>query len=452
MSGDDAGMASVLGAILLFGLVVSTLVTVQAQYVPVWDHQREARLMDAMAGQMAAVQGELARQVANRSTAPVGLPMPLAPAAGLALFQGTSLPGTLSFQPSPGPAGLLTLASTRLTLQPDGPGLYALSEDWQAIASGATVANVAEVQHLRVRVHSLADAPDGSTLTLTVLDAAGAYAGKFVLTKIDQDSDYALRTQVFAPASATAAITDGLQSWKHTTPNPDYYADLLEGTLGFDAVLRANPGPFSLKWTSTIPNAEAALVYLSSTAGQVGNTGVVVPNYSHPTASGRLVAARANQRFPQQAYTLEYGALIVDQADGAAMVAPPAFSVRLSNGQALVSWTVPQLTGPAAQVGGARAAQVAVVPLGPRTTLHALAPRLTITVGTTHPAVWQAYWTTALRDAGLDPATGQFLVSTTATTATLDLFGPAASPSDLSNDLHLDYAEASLAVAIVPSG
>jgi len=444
-------MASILGAILLFGIAVSTVVTVQAQYVPVWDHEREARLMDSLAGQMAAAQAELARQVANRSTAPTALPIPLAPSSGgPSLFQGSSAPGTLALQPAP---GSFTLSAPQLTFAAQqGTDLFDLSESWTPVPSGTTLGNVASVDHLRLRLHNPSTLPNNGVLSLTVLDGSGAYAGKLTLTNLDEQSDFALVARVYSAASSTSPITEQLQSWKKTTPDPDFYLDALAPSLGFAAVLHGQPGTFSLRWANGLPGAEETMVYTTGGAAQIGSTGVAVPDYVRTTSSGVLVAGRSNQRFPTQAYSLEYGALLLSQPDGDAMVAPPAFGARLDGGQLQVSWSLPQVTGGPSLVGGARAAQLTVVPLGARLALHAAASRLGFTLATAHPAAWAAYFDGTLRDAGLDPAAGQYHVATTANSVTLDLYGPVAAPNDATNDIHLDYAEASLAVSLLPSG
>jgi hypothetical protein len=451
---DEAALSSVLGAILLFGLLVSTLVTVQVQYVPVWDHQREGRLMDEMAGQLSRLQADLVHQVEDRTGGPAMTPLPLAPPSGFRFFTGSTDPGVLEFQPPAAGAGL-TLSTVRLTLlDQSGADLYVLSEDWKPIVTGSFVPDIESIDHLRLRVSDAHLLADHASVTLTLKDDQGQYAGKLVLIKFRDQDEYQLRTTVYSAASQTVPITQVQDAWKKTTrTEPTFYLDVLDPQLGFTAVLAAASKPLNLTWASTMPTAVASLVHTSASTGSSGISGLVVPQYSHLTGSGRLAAARENQQFPAQRYVLEYGALIVEQGDGAAMVAPPAFSVRTLPGQVAVSWSVPELVGTPASAEGSRAAQVAAAPLGPRVAMRAFAPHLNFTLTTEHGDVWAAYWEQTLRDAGLGAPGGQYAITRTATSAKLQVFGPVSAPLDTAtDDLFLQFHDATLALSLLPSG
>lgn len=454
---DEAGLASVLGAILLFGLLVSTMVTVQVQYVPVWDHDREGRLMDALAGQLVQVKDGLEKQVGNRSIGAASTALLLAPGGGFTFFTGSTQPGTVAFVPTPAGSGL-EVESNRLTvLHQDGRDLFVLSEDWRPLANGQTVSGIDSVDHLRVRLIKPESLTNKQALQLVVRDADSAIVGRLAVTNQDQGAEYALLIQTYAGAQTSTPMTERLQSWKKTLDGDRFYVDALEPALGLDAVLRTAKEPLSLQWTLTnnLQGAEAALVYTSAAAGRIGAAGVVVQDYSHLVDGGRLVATRENQRFPAQTYTMEYGAIIVDQPEGSAMLTPPTFSVRTASGQTTVTWTVPELVGSSGSVGGTRAAQVASTPLGPRMSLQASAPRLTFTIDTEHSQVWTAYWDTVLQDAGLR-STGsqpQYRVVAAGHFARLEIFGLTPNPADTTvNDLFLDYQEATLSLALLPTG
>lgn len=451
--GGDEGLSSVLGAILLVGLLVSTLATVQVQYVPVWDEKREGRLMDQLSDELARLQADLGRQVANRTTAPLGAPLTLAPPDGFALFTSSTGPGTAAFAPAAAGAGM-SFASPRLTLLgQDGANLYMLNEAWDPIAAAESVPDVASVEHLRIRVADPEALADGRALTLTLLDDGGAYAGKLVVLNRDAGSEYSLVVRVYSAGSATVPITQSTDGWKKTaTDQGHYYVDALEPALGFSAVLAAAGKPMTLSWTTDMATAAAALVHTDATTGHVGASGLQVPNFVHSADGGRLVVERENQRFPAQRYILEYGALLLEQPDGAAMAAPPAFAVASANGLTTVSWAVPELVGAPATVGGSRSARVAAVPLGPRVDLQAFAPQLTFTLATEHPAVWAAYFDEALRDAGLGAAAGHYAVTAGAGTVTLRLFGLTPDPASMADDLALRYQDATLSLALLPTG
>lgn len=447
----DEGLSSVLGAILLFGLLVSTLATVQVRYVPVWDAEREGRLMDGLSQQMAQLQADVARQVTNRTDTPVGLPLTLAPEGGFTFFTGSSEPGTIAFHPAVAGAGL-RLGSTRLTIQnQDGLDLYVLSEDWRSVVHRTNITGVVNLDHLRIRIPDPTPLTNGQFVSLTLADDLGRYQGKLVVTKTLDQSEAGLLVQAFSAQNASAPITELMDGWKKTVDSGAFYMDVLDPSLGFAAIAAAAPKPLTLSWATTIApsNIQAALVYTSETAGRMGAAGLVVPNFNHLADGGRIEASRHNQQFPEQSYVLEYGALIVVQPDGAAMAVPPAFSVRSTPTQVAIGWAVPELTGPPSTIGGTRTAQVSAVPLGSRLDLHAFAPHLTLSLATEHPQVWADYWQGVLHEAGLR-APGHYRITEAVGIASLEVFGPSGLAGV--NDLYLDYKEATLALTLLPTG
>jgi hypothetical protein len=451
-TGDEA-ISTVLGAILLFGLLVSTLVTIQVQYVPVWDHQRESRLMDEVSGQLAMAQSALGHEVSNRSRAPVALPVALSPPGGFSFFTGSTQPGVASFKPSG--TGLALRAPNGIRIESeDGVDLSVLDEQWKTAPMAPateTVDDIASLQHFRVRVLDPTLPNKGVWSFTATLEHEGVYAGKLVLSETVTSSEYSFRTQVFGSKSQTDAITDVTDAWKKTTSqkNP-YYIDALERTLGFAAVLSAAEKPATLTWSNAIPGLQTALVKTSYDTGAASGSGNVVANYLHEADGGRIEVARENQRFPSQAYTLEYGALILDQPEGSAMVAPPALSVRQAAGVVKLAWTVPELTGSASSVAGARGVQLAAQPVGGRMELHGVAPRIEVTLDTTHATVWNSYWKAVFDQAGLKSPANYEISPPTPTQAKLIVYGM--STSATAEDVHVDYEEATLAVSLLPTG
>ena len=192
---DEAAVSTVLGAVLVFGLLVLTLVTIQVKFVPVWDRDREADLMETVSQQMATLKSDADRQADNRTSVPVTDPLTLGTGGGFGFFRGTELPGALRYEPPAAGGGFTVTASQANLLARNGRSIYAGTETWTQIA-GDSVDAVGEVDHLRLRVETPAAWDTGDSVTLTVTDFNGAYAGKFVLTAIDHGATYSDRKSV----------------------------------------------------------------------------------------------------------------------------------------------------------------------------------------------------------------------------------------------------------------
>ncbi|MEA3136991.1 MAG: hypothetical protein QOC71_1272, partial [Thermoplasmata archaeon] len=174
------------------------------------------------------------------------------------------------------------------------------------------------------------------------------------------------------------------------------------------------------------------------------------------------------QRLEPQTYSFEYGALMLDQPDGAAMVGPPSFSVATTTGQSALAWAFPVLVGGSSAVSGAPAATVTLTPTGTGQSLDLAAQDISITLTTSHPAAWAEFWRARMALAGLSetPVTPlapcvtltsspQFTIPPflpTATSVTLNFFGPCSAPGDTTRDIqiHLDAGDAT--VELRPAG
>ncbi|HEV8360428.1 MAG TPA: hypothetical protein VGR28_08255, partial [Candidatus Thermoplasmatota archaeon] len=62
---DDQGIAVVVGTVMLVGIVLTTLVTVQLYFVPVWEENDEAARLQTLSRQMAELKADIDRQTDN---------------------------------------------------------------------------------------------------------------------------------------------------------------------------------------------------------------------------------------------------------------------------------------------------------------------------------------------------------------------------------------------------
>lgn len=453
---DEAAVSNVLGAILVFGLLVLALVMVQVRFVPVWDEDREARHVEAVIDQMSLFKADAERLATNATGGTVSTPLTVSPSGGFTFFQGSGrLGGEAAFTPSPSGAGITLSAPLLRITERGGSPLHALGETWITIPASGSLTDVAAVAHLRVRVPDPNSETNGDTATLALLDAGGAYAGKAVLTFLRDASERSIQTEIFSAASATSPITVQRESYFHQV-DPDYvYVNLLDDELLFDQVLAAAEGPFTLQLTRSGLNADYTAAYTAGSGGTGGSPGgLVVPNYASTMPSGALSFDARNQRLPQQTFILEHGAILVVQPDGAAMLVPPTLSVTGTASQVVLDWVVPGLQGPSASLSGLRAATLTASAPGARTDIEGIAARLEIQIPTQQPAVWATHLDERLRQGGLSPdgPTPQFTLVQSTGALTMILFGPASAPTDVAEDVVLRYRQATLDLSILPAG
>ena len=459
MRADEKGVSAVLGAVLMFGLLVAALAMIQVQFVPVWQAQKEANLSTTVSNQLAQLNADMGRQVGNASAAGISDPLTLA-APGFTFFSGNTDPGTVSFTPV---ADGITVSSNQLTIQQQGDvQYYGLGETWTPIAGG-TITDIDNVLHLRLRIDMGPAYDDGDTATLTITDADGDFAGKAVVTFLEFPSEDALEVRTYN--AANNELSSDAEAYFQQAAFNFIYFDLLDSTLLFRDVIAASEPPFSITVSDVGLLADYTIVYDTSQGGgsRVGGGGIVVDDYERSSPGGYLRVTRPNRELPQQTYTLEYGAILLDQADGSAMVVPPPFDVSVSGTQVLVTWSVPGPSGQANAISGSSQVNVNLSPVGTGNSVSGVAPRLTFTLVTEHPSLWAAFWDGRMVDASLtgnvavqgapcSAAQFHYTVCTTSGTATLNVYGSDMDPNSTLDDLFLTFKETDVNVELRASG
>ena len=471
---SDDGVSTVVGAVLVFALVIVTLVSIQTKFVPVWDKQRESDQRLQTMSQLATLKGDLDRLTGNTTTVPASNPVTLAHAEGFRFFQGRSaLPGAMTFSPPAAGSGM-TLNSSALTVfTRNGVSLFGVGETWASVGAGQTLTAVTDILHLRFRIVDPSNAE--GFLNFTMTDANGNCAGRIVLQDTVQfGSDNNIQAQIYGPrtpAAATCATNPiTIEDWnqkKQLTP-AYFYWNAFDANSQFPSVVAAATYPLTLVMDLDGLQGDFTIVYDTNAGGgtvRVGSAGITIPDYTNTMAAGSLGLTLPNQRLPEQAFVFEYGALFLTQPDGAVMAVPPNFGVSNSNGRTQVSWSFPALNGAASQVAGGRAAVVQALPTGSRTFIDGAAPDLTFRIDTAHPEIWRAYWDDKLSAAGLSSSSTaahsscsttvagpEYTITTTASAATLDIFGDCPNPAETATtDLSLNFQQASLNVVLHPT-
>jgi hypothetical protein len=468
---DENAVSTVLGAILMVGLLVITLVRVQTVFVPVWDQQGETNLMAQVANQVAQINSDFQRQVGNLSSAPVSDPITLGEPSGFSFFQSPRLPGTVSFNPATGGAGL-NLASPNLIEQNfNGQDLTRFNEQWKPVS--ATITQILKFDHLRLRMKD--PASHTGTMTLALTDKNNAYAGKITLVNTATGGNgNNIEVSFFGPQSSTnpVTVTDvffATGGGGCTTNCPYFYLDTLDPTYQFQGILGLAQLPLTatLSLSGTV-TGDYSIIYDTPAPGggtirQGGTNGLPVPNYSSTAGGGVLSVRIPNNYYPTQTYTFEYGAVFLDQPEGSIMEVPPQFSASSNALQAAVTWTYPGLIGSIGNAAGTTQTTVSLVPSGPHSVLG-IAHSLSLTISTTHPALWQSYWASQMQQAGIasDPALKGltclllswppgYKITTTATSATLSIVGSCSLLNDTSPTVFVAHQESDTRITVQPA-
>ena len=453
LRGDERAVSTVLGAVLMFGLLILTLVMIQVRFVPVWTEEREAKHMADLTDQLAFLKADLDRQAGNATGPGLTDPLTLETSGGFEFFQGATAGAEVTFAPSTGGQGVqVTSPNLRMQIR-GGVPLFGLDEDWIAITTGDTVRNVTGVHHLRMRIDMIpSDYVDGDSATLTITDGNGAFAGKAVIIFRDFPSEQALELQTYGPDNTQ--ISSSIEAFFQQTVVDWMYFDLLEPGLLFRDVLGAARLPLTLSLAQNGLIGDYTIVYSSTSGGLVSSGGINIPNFSQTLGSGSLVVAANNQHYVPQNYTLEHGAVILEQRDGEVLVLPPTLSVRATSNLLALEWTLPALVGASGGLDGVRAASVTIQPEAGGADFVGAAPRLTFRIPTEHPAVWAQFLRGRMAEAGLSETGSNpgFLLNVTATDVLLDIRGPRAATTDMAEDIALRFIQTPISVELRPAG
>lgn len=434
--GDDA-VSTVLGGILFFALIIMFLIVIRTTFAPVWQEEDEAKHMSAVQGQFAALAGAADSQASNATSQAVGLPVTLLERQTSRFFTPPNLPASLAFEP--GTADVRMSTSEFLILQDGGQSLAGLDEDWQDI-SGDSI-EVHGIEHLRLRVLDPGNEADGNSVTITVNDADGDFAGDLQVRIRDVGDGYVVTTRV---RSDTGTLYDqGTSYFDGDTPT-FHWVDALAPELHFADVLRAAAKPATLDFSEAGMQGQYAITWRDDAGTLQGGSGVLLQDWAADYVGGILRLEAQNQRFPGQTYELHNGAVLLTQDDGQVLRTDPFFDVRSDATGTRLSMVVPSLVGEGDAVSTNGAVTVSLDGRRPDA-LVGTAPTWTWSVDSPAPAAWADMWERALGAAGLSEASGHFSITTTATTATLDVIGvQTGAVHDLTIELHHALVEVRL--------
>lgn len=441
---DDSGVSTVLGGILFLALLSVFLVTVRVEYVPVWEEEREARHMEKVQGQFAAMKSEFDRQAGNRTGSAVSHPLSLGELVGSRIFSAPSIPATLTLSSGTSP---VVLATNELRIfEENGKTSFGAGENWTEIGGETLITDVDEVRHLRLRLDDPDGASDGDYVQVNITDADGDFAGQIRAYVVIDPPDRLIVVRTTA-ADGEILYDQGV-SFHQVGAVEFWWLNALDDEKQFRDLLVAAEEPLTLDFVENGMTGEYTLAYTDSAGGGVsGNSGQTIPDYSKALSGGRLQASYQNAYFPSQIYTLEAGGVVLQQGEDAVMRIEPGLSASVSGTQTTLDLTMPNLEGTSDAVA---AVGTATVNGAAKSTTHisGSAPRWSVSVTTDHPEAWTQAWADILDRAGLDAGTGEYTTATTPTQAQLVVYGKTTAPASTEHDINIDLTYGSIDVRL----
>lgn len=442
---SDQAVSTVVGAILILGVLVGAITVFQLEVVPGLKEDAESEHASTAHRSMADLDTHLLRELSDVSHAPSSTSVPLQPDQP-PFVPESSQTSTVSFSAETGETAISS-PSLKVVQRNGSTLLSGGSGDetpWQNVQNGETISNISEVIGLRIKLTD-ADPDDGDSLTIEATDANGDYAGDIqVRADINQpDLDLIVQTRE-PPSPGTVIFHNHIISIHQERWDSDYWIDALLDLYWFELQLENAEKPIDLTFQTGGFDAEYKISYSersSSGLSTVVGAGETIADYSRSFPTGTLSYDLQNEFYVDQTLDIEHGSLLVRQADGSAFMVDPPLSVEADSERAQINLDVLSLIGDSGQVSGSN---LATVRTNTQThqSLQAAAGELTFTWDTNAPERWQDWLEDELTDAGLTSSNCppqsadsacQFETQTTSGSVELTVHGPHAQDGDPSN-------------------
>jgi hypothetical protein len=461
----DRAVSTVVGSVLVLAVAVSALAIYQNTVVPQQKETLEAQRMDAAAGDMAALDRDLLDGLEGVASAPHTSPVRLGVETPAHVPESRSTQ-TLRFDP--GLTGEddaeITSPNLRIVTREGEPLLSGSGGDWKVVQGGETIEDITGVIGLRLKITDGSPA-DGDRLRVVASDADGDFAGDLTVRTDVNNPDLGLVLRTREPPSPGSVLFDNhllginQQHW-----DGRYWIDALLDLYWFDTLLEDAEKPATLTFVDEGLSAEYKVSYEKQAASGLSTTvgaGQEIDDYQRTFTSGSLEYDAVNEFYPDQTQTIEHGALVRSQGEGAAMLVEPPLTAEAGGGVVELGLSVPALEGESDAVSGKGVGTVRSQTTD-RGTFGATAGQVNLSWDTDHPAPWSRFLEDELTEAGLtssscppqDPSSPcQFEVTETATGVELTVHGPHALDGDPSDpderDVALDVQHGTIETEVV---
>lgn len=436
---DQDGVSNVVGAVLIFALIIAVLTTMQTTFVPVWEEEREAEHARQVLDDMARLRTQADQGLANGT--PISSSLTLGSGSSSRFLTTSPTQGSLSFLPGTGSTGwsapeLRIIALNEVLVS-------ATEESWVSYGAGDQVDNVGQIHHLRVRITAPGEQDDGDNLVISVTDANGDPAGRLQVIIDEHPSGFIIRTNVTS-ATGEVLFNQGESTFQQASDDIEFWwIDALAPELHFEDVLRSAAAPFNLTLDENGLAGEYTVTYTQQqvSGGQsvlVGNSGQLFLDYARSFTGGRLVYAAENNHHLQQTIAYEAGGIVVSQDDGAVVRFGPTLGFSTVGNRTGLDLSLPTFTGDPGSVSGRNAALVTLVP-GSSNTVTGTAPSFAINQTTPHPEAWARHVRSLAEDAGLSDIDDHFTLTTGDGWFRFELLGASADPDEHDLAIHITH-------------
>lgn len=443
---DDA-VSTVIGGILILGLVAIMMVLVQTTWVPVWEEGDEAQHMELVSRQMSDMRRESHRLTSEGGQAT----MPITPGIieGGGFFDKPKLPGNVHLFPAD--IGVAIDAPQLRLHASAGGSIQGHQASYAPVASGLQETGLHDIDHFQVRVVDPSASVGGSS-RLSFFDAANALHATLDVDLIDSGDGY--RIQATTTAATGGDPVGRLSSYYDDGDDPgQHLINVLDDDLGLAGILGAMSEPISVTFTETAMELEYALGswIVDGQGGRVRDAvgGHVVNDFSRNYIGGSLAFFSGNQYFPAQDYILQGGGVILRQGTDETFRFAPAWEVTLIGDVLRIDTSIPVFHGTPNAFSTPNTVSVDMA-ASSQQTIEGSAPRTIWNVTTSFPQAWADHWQVEMEGLGFTDG-DEYVLTSGATWAQLDLRGPETDPSDLTeHDLYLVLRQADINLRMGP--
>ncbi len=452
---DDA-VSSVLGGVMVFGLIVAFLIVIRVDYVPIWEEDREARLSSQARADLSAIKAESEKQADNRTSDAVSLPIILGEEVATRLFSPPTVPAALTFDP--GTANVHLETDALLMYERNGQGLGTIDEDFKAVSASTTLEDAVQFEHFRIKINNphteVGPAADDASINIRVQRQDTIFQGDVRITITSPgDGDpatvgFKIGVKVRGPTSVT--VYEGGQ-WFHAGETPSVvYVDLMDPALHFVDVLQAAQNPMDVVITENGIASQYAAVYFFTSGEEAvltGESGLLVTDFEADYVGGTLRHESNPTYFMPQRYVVENGALILDQNGVHVMRGDPAFRVAIVADVTFVRWTLPSFVGQADSITEEGTTLVTLDGVE-SSSFTGSSDHMVFRIDTEFPGAWEKFFRETLEDAGLDESLSEFKLDPVGNQLTLTLYGITSAPTSTVRDVQLELRQGAVNVDI----
>ncbi|MGB1697521.1 MAG: hypothetical protein ACPHK8_03895 [Thermoplasmatota archaeon] len=402
-------VSNIIGVILLLGILSVFLVVIRVDWVPEWEEAKDARMTEDVEQQLS----QISLAVQSDHPSPAVYPVDLSRATSF--WVPVQIPASIGFEPDV-VQGQLDMQFQALSR--NGQSALVADPGWSSLSS----ATAERVEWLRVRIPDVAGAAGNTTITFTDNN------GPLGTIDIGRDNGLELRLLV----GGNVVDTDHVASDGSSKP---HIANLLTD-LETQGILAGASGPIQINIANGLG---AQFSWALESGGVVEASAGSVSAWQPSFAGGRLFVDLPHTELIDQRFSLENGALVLDQADGSVVRIPAGLVIE--NGAVQFHWS--NLTGPVETASDSRTLGVQVVETSSRSATG-WTDAFTYQFQTPNPEAWAAAWQQQFAEAGIPSS--QYTIATTSSLVTLTYDGPAA---DASRDIYVSWTQRNYQLDIV---